>query len=168
MHVDFIAQGLNVSLGISPPLMSAALTPDSPSWISIWRLRRSEGSSQRLPFVLCFIATVLPVCPAIYLIAFQSVIAAIAILIIVLFWSKMLARLSALDAWKRNAGWLLASVVGVLGIAFLAIKLDSGIGDGSLIGTLASSVFWVIVAVPIALTLILLNALRDIHSRIRS
>jgi len=75
-----------------------------------------------LPVALCFVAAVLPVCPAIYLIGFQSVVTAITILVILLFWSKMLAHLSAFDAWKRNAGWLLASAVGVLGIALIPIK----------------------------------------------
>jgi hypothetical protein len=134
--------------------------------ISIRRRRRSVGSRQRLPLVLSFVATVLPVCPAIYLIAFQSVIAAATVLVILLFWSNVIARLSALDVWKRNAGWLLSSVVGVVGIALIPIKLDSSSGEVSLIGTLTSSGFWVIVAVAVALTLSLLNALSGIHSRI--
>ena len=55
----------------------------------------------------------------------------------------------------------------ILMLIFIAIKLDSGFGEASLNGALASSVFWVIVAVAVALTLTLLNALRGIHSRIR-
>jgi hypothetical protein len=137
------------------------------SVISIRQLRRSPAASQRLPVALCFFATILPVAPAIYLIGFQNVVAAITILVIALFWSKLLAHLSMFDAWKRNAGWLLASVIGVLGIALIPIKFDIGSRDVGLLGTPAALGFWFVVAVAVLLTVLLLNALRVIHSRIQ-
>jgi hypothetical protein len=154
-------RGSYTNAGVAIIAVTFGLAALALAWlgISIWRLRRSGGSSQRLPQGLCFTATVLPVCPAIYLIAFQSTIAAIVILVMLLFGSNLLAQLSGFDVWKRNAGWLLTSVVGVLGIAVIAIKLDGGFGEAGLIGTLTTSGFWVIVAVAVALTFALLNAL---------
>jgi len=137
------------------------------SAISIRRLRRSRTNSQRLPIVLCFVAAVLPVCPAIYLIGFQSVITALTILVVLLFWSKLLAHLSTLEARKRNAGWLLASALAVVGIAMLPIKFDSGFGEMRLIGSPGTTDFWITVAVAVVLTMLLLNALRGIHRQIR-
>jgi len=99
---------------------------------------------------------------------FQSVIAAIGILIVLLLWSKLLSHLSALDAWKRNSGWLLATAVEVLGIALIPIQFDTSIGKVGLIGTPTSLGFWAIVAVAVTLTVILLNVLRRISSGIRT
>ena len=62
--------------------------------VAIWRLRRSDRPSARLPSALCFVATVPPVAPVTYLILFQGAVAAMITFVILLLWSKVLARLS--------------------------------------------------------------------------
>jgi hypothetical protein len=134
--------------------------------VAISRLRRSDRPSARLPSALCFAATMLPVAPVIYLILFQGVVAAMASLIALLFWSKILAHLSAFDFWKRNAGWLLANVVGALSIAsVLNMKLDINSEHASFLDTLASVAVWIYVACASALILSLLTALKAIQQR---
>jgi len=140
-------------------------------WLSlaILRLKRSDRPSSRLPSALCFVAAALPVAPAIYLIAFQSVVAAMVGLIILLCCSKVLVHLSAFEFWRRNAGWLLVDVVGVASIiSLMDMKLDSGFGDARSIDALMSLADWMFVAVASVLSLSLLNALKAIQIRKRA
>ena len=137
--------------------------------VAISKLRRSDRQSPRLPSALCFVAVILPVAPVIYLIAFQSVAAAMIGLVILLLWSNVLALLSVFDFWRRNAAWLLANVVGVVSIIYLMdMKLDSSFGDARSIETLTSSAVWILVAVASALSMSLLNALKAIQIRKRA
>lgn len=128
--------------------------------LAIWRLRRLEGSRQHLPFALCFVALALPVSIFIYLTAFQSAIAAIASLVILLLGSKVLMHFSVSDAWRRNAGWLLASVVSVFAINFIAFVTDDSFSEMESVSPLTDPFLWVFVAVGAALTLILLYSFR--------
>jgi hypothetical protein len=140
-------------------------------WMSlaILRLKRSDRPGPRLPSALCFVAVALPVVPAIYLVAFQSVAAAMIGFVILLLWSKVLALLSAFDFWRRNSGWLLANVVGGVSIiSLMDMKLDSSFGDARSIDTLTSSAAWIFVAVASALSMSLLNALKALQIRKRA
>jgi hypothetical protein len=133
---------------------------------AILRLKRSDRPSPRLPSALCFVAAALPVAPVIYLVAFQSVVAAMIGLVILLFWSRELARLSDFDFRRRNTGWLLANVAGVVSIiALMDVKLGRTFGDVGWIDTLTSSADWIFVAVASVLSMCLLNALKAIQSR---
>lgn len=117
-------------------------------------------SSHRIPYALCFVAAGLPVSPVVYLVARQSVVAALLVLFILVLWSTYLMRFSVDGPWQRNAWWLLTSAIGVSIIYLVAFRMDNDVGALTVIRKLTSVYLQVIVAIAVALNVLLLNLFR--------